>query len=110
MKYLFSREDEAAKRLKSAYPDLVVHEHEVRGYYLDHMPVGFETVKTPYQLVGIKSEVAGFIDEDRTLPILFQDNDHYFMTVIVDHAFDWMPMINAHRIFVNHAIKKLGDG
>lgn len=109
MIYLLTREEEALKRLKIAYPDLVVHEDKHRGYYLDHIPLGFVVVESVYQLVGIKSEVVGYVNEDHTMPILYQDHEQFFMIVLVDHAFDWEPVISQKRIFINHAIKKLDD-
>lgn len=110
MKYQFTKEDKAVKRLKITYPDIIIYEDDRRGYYLDHIPIGFNIVDNVYQLVDIKSENEKYIDEDHTLPILFQDNDQFFIIVLSDNAFYWELMVNSKRIFINHSIKKFSDG
>lgn len=99
-KYSFPREEKAVELFRQKYPDIIIHEDEVSGYYVDAPPADYRIARYIYDVIDIRSGYAAFTKCDSTRPFLYKKDHRYFITVLHSVFGEWEEMIKRQKIFV----------
>lgn len=109
---VFDSEWKAVERFKAHHDTVEVFCDEEHGPYIKTLPNGFVAVRTVFDLIDIKQVKEEYIvTYDKTLPILFKDNNMYIITIIggLPIGKDTEEMISYERLFINHHIPIINE-